>query len=516
MKIHKIFGLTLAALVLSTLSCKDMELNPHDELAEGTFWQTEADAELALAGMYDQLKAGEPWGANSFLNSFSLPALDAFTDNAYTQHNRLGAKNAMITPINSQTSGLVTDFYGIAFKQIATSNYFLENIDKVPADADKINQWKGEARFFRGMMFYFLSEFYGAVPITTASYGLDDELLPRSPKSDVVAQAIADLDFAIANLENKEYDGRINKAAAQAIKVRVLMANEQWSQAATLAKTIIDDSPFDLSPQFSSLFTAPEQAGNPEIIFSVRYLRPNEEHIGSLNWGWWLSVTPLANFVDEFEMDNGLPITDPTSGYDPNNPYANRDPRLSETVDHVGSVFGFAGEYGGEDYIWDDTHRGLPSPLMYNLRKYADRTFQQSVDAANHCDTDYVIVRLAEVLLNYAEAQNEVAGADASVYDAVNQVRNRAGMPDLPTGLSKDDMRTAIRHERRIELAFEGIRWFDLKRWGKLVERVSTVDETQVPVAYTINEDNVLWPIPQSEIDFYTAKGKELGQNDGY
>lgn len=516
MKINKIFGLTLAMVMLSTLTCKDMELNPHDQLAEGTFWQTEADAELALTGMYDQLKAGEPWGQNSFLNSFSLPALDAFTDNAYSQHNRLGAKDAMVTPLNSQTSGIVTDFYGIAFKQIATSNYFLENVDNVPADATVLNRWKGEASFFRGLMFYYLSEFYGSVPITTASYTLADDLLSKSSKSEVVAQAISDLDFAIANLENKAYDGHVAKGAAQAIKVRVLMANQQWSEAASLAKSIIDDATFDLCPSFSSLFTAPEQAGNPEVMFSIRYLKPNDEHIGSLNWGWWLSCTPLANFVDEFEMNNGLPITDPTSGYDPANPYANRDPRLDETVDHVGSNFGFPGNNGGVPIMWDDTHRNLASPLMYNLRKYADRTFQESVDAANHGDTDYVIVRFGEVLLNYAEAQNEAVGTDASVYDAVNRIRNRAGMPDLPAGLSQDGMRTAIRHERRIELAFEGMRWLDLKRWGALVERVSVVDATQAPVPYTINANNVLWPVPQSEIDFYTAKGKELGQNPGY
>ena len=392
----------------------------------------------------------------------------------------------------------------------------MENIDVVEATPAQINTWKGEALFFRGLMYYYLSEFYGDVPIVTKTYKLGDELLPKSTKSEVVAQAIEDLNFSISNLEYKVYDGRVGRATAEAVKVRILMANKQWEEAAVLAKSIMDDAPFDLSPSFNSLFVASEQEGNPEIMYSVRYLKPDEEHIGSLNWGWWLSVTPLANFVDEFEMINGLPITDPASGYDPNNPYLDRDPRLDLTVDREGSVFGFAGENGGVDLIFDDKYRGLPSPLMYNMRKYSDRTFQASVDAANHCDTDYIILRFAEVLLNYAEARNEASGPDDSVYEAVNSVRNRAGMPDVPGGLGQGELREVIRHERRVELAFEGVRWLDLKRWGTLIERLATVDATQVPVPYIVNENNDLWPIPQSEIDFYKANGLELGQNPDY
>ena len=522
MKYYKIFGISVAMIVFITFSCKDMDLNPHDRLAEGTFWQSESDVELALAGMYDQLKAGEPWGSNSFLNSFSLPAFDAISDNAYTQHNRLGLKNAMIAPINSQTGGIVTDFYGIAYKQIATCNYLLENIDKVPSnDPDLINKAKGEARFIRGMMYYFLSEFYGGVPIVINSFELGEELKMRASKDEVVTQAIEDIDFAIANLEEKPFDGRINKGAAQAMKIRVLMANKKWADAATLAYDLWQYGPYGLSADFNSLFTASEQAGNPEIIFSIRYLKPNAEHIGSLNWGWWMSVSPLQNLVDDFEMIDGLSI-DSSPLFDPDNPYLNRDPRLRLTVDvpgsenDPGSVFGFPKENNGVDIMWKDRVNSLPDVLNYNLRKYADRTFQESVDAANHCDTDYVILRLGEVILNYAEAQNESAGPDQSVYDAVNAIRNRVGMPDLPPGLSQDEMRDAIRHERRVELAFEGIRWFDLKRWGTLVDRINSVGADQVPVAYMHNENNFLWPIPQSEIDFYSANGLDLGQNPGY
>lgn len=513
-KINIIYGLALLALMLSPLSCADMDLNPHDRLAEGTFWQSESDAKLALAGMYDQLKAGEPWGQNSFLNSFSLPSLDAFTDNAYSQHNRLNSKTAMISGINSQTGGIVTDFYNIAYKQIASANYFLENIDNVPADESLLNTWKGETRFFRGLMYYYLSEFYGDAPIVVETYELGAPLLPRSSKAEVVAQAISDLDFAIANLDDKSYDdGHVGKGAAQAVKVRILMANQKWSEAAALANSI---SGYQLSMDFNDNFIAAQQSGSPEIIFAVKYLKPNDEHIGSLNWGWWLSLTPLANFVDQYEMKNGLPISDPGSGFDPDNPYDNRDPRMGWTVTVEGSIFGFPGNNSGVPLIWDETHRNLPPPLLYNLRKYADPTFTASVDASNHCDTDYVILRYGEVLLNYAESQNEAAGPDATVYSAVNRIRNRGGMPNLTEGMSQDAMRTAIRHERRVELAFEGMRWLDLKRWGLLVEAVSVVDDTQVPVPYIINDNNELWPIPQSEIDFYTASGEKLEQNPGY
>lgn len=516
MKNNVINGWSLFLSACLLFGCEDMNLNPHDQLAEATFWATESDAELALTGIYDQLKTNEPWGVDNFINSFSLPALDALTDNAYSQHNRLGAKNAMASSLNSQTAGVVTGFYGIAYKQIAAVNYFLENVDKVEAGEEKKKQWKGEAIFFRGMMYYYLSEFYGDVPLVVNSYELGDELLPRSSKSEVVAHAIQDLDVAIANLQSKVYDGRVGRAAAQVFKARVLMANEQWAEAAQVSKAVMESGTHSLSPSFDGIFTSPQQGGNPEIIYSVNYLGPDEENIGSLNWGWWMSVTPLANLVDDFEMKNGMSITNPASGYDPENPYANRDPRLTSTVDHAGSVFGFASENGGTDIMWEDRIPSLPPPLKYNLRKYSDRTFQASVDAANHCDTDYVILRYGEVLLNYAEAQNEAVGPDASVYQAINSVRKRAGMPDIPVGLSLSEMRERIRHERRVELAFEGIRWFDLKRWGTLVDRVRTIDASQVPVPYIVSDNNDLWPLPQSEVDFYKANGLNLEQNPGY
>jgi hypothetical protein len=224
-------------------------------------------------------------------------------------------------------------------------------------------------------------------------------------------------------------------------------------------------------------------------------------------------------------MKNGKPIADPTSGYNAQSPYTNRDSRLDKSVLHQGSLYkaGVVIETfrGGNT---NNTNR-LDSPKTgYGLLKMIDTT---KYGAAGNADNDWIFIRYAEVLLNYAESQNEAVGPDASVYDAINQVRIRAGQPGLPAGLSQSDMRDKIRNERRVELSFEEHRFFDIRRW-KL--GTTFFKEPARKVQITKNPDGSLtysypkWedrdfkdfqnflPIPQSEID----KNGKLTQNPGY
>jgi hypothetical protein len=250
---------------------------------------------------------------------------------------------------------------------------------------------------------------------------------------------------------------------------------------------------------------------NKEIMFSVRYLSPDAENNSGVQWGWWMSILPFQNLVNEYECTDGLPISE-SPLYDPANPYKNRDPRLNATIMVPGSPYGF--ELEGANG-WSSRIQYIPTPLIYNLRKYVDPTLQ-SVAEAQHCENAVILLRYADVLLTYAEAQNEAIGPDASVYNAINLVRSRASMPPLPTGLSQSDMRDRIRSERRVEFAFEGQRWLDLKRWGLADQKINAIDTDQSPVKYLFQPNNYLWPFPQSEIDYYKAHGGDLGQNPGY
>jgi hypothetical protein len=239
-------------------------------------------------------------------------------------------------------------------------------------------------------------------------------------------------------------------------------------------------------------------------------------------------TSPTQELVDAFGMNNGKPITDPSSGYDENNPYNNRDPRLAATV-----------LYNGAQWLnqpLETFDGGLSRPggavtqtrTSYYLRKFLGNYETQSGFQDTYHDWPYF--RYAEALLNYAEAQNEFAGPDASVYSAVEAIRQRAGLNPytLDPGLTADSMRTLIRNERRMELAFEEHRYWDIRRWktaGSIYNRplhgmeiiknaVGTFTYAVQPV-FTTAFDNAkmyFYPIPYTEM----VSNKNMRQNPGW
>lgn len=275
---------------------------------------------------------------------------------------------------------------------------------------------------------------------------------------------------------------------------------------------------------------------SPEIIFQSTVNQVWKVH----SWDWvrimqppsqgggWANTQPLQNLVDEYEMNNGLPITDPASGYDPANPYKDRDPRFYQTIIYNekkwagATIYTYVGK--GPDGL--NFKAGSTQTGYYMGGKMLDEnsTLISSYRPGSHY---WVFMRYAETLLNYAEAQNEAVGPDQSVYDAINAIRARptVNMPPLPAGLSKDQMRDAIRHERRIEMALEDTRFWDIRRWriGEQVMNAAygmkiTKSGTTYNYEKFLVEDRVykpaydLFPIPQAEIQ----RNKALEQNPGY
>jgi hypothetical protein len=168
------------------------------------------------------------------------------------------------------------------------------------------------------------------------------------------------------------------------------------------------------------------------------------------------------------------------------------------------------------DEIWWVTYFGQGGVTQYNVWKIADRAVASSLGAGVHSENDPILIRYAEVLLNYAEAQNEAMGPDALAYAAVNEVRARAGMPNLPAGLSQTEMRTRIRNERRVELALEPMhRYMDIIRWRVGVQLINGLRAGR-GVTYVFADHNHLWPIPQTEVDYYKNNGSVMPQNPKY
>jgi hypothetical protein len=326
---------------------------------------------------------------------------------------------------------------------------------------------------------------------------------------------------------------------------------KRWQLAEDAATAVIGSGAYTLNTTpaanvttagggFQGLFT---QRVNTEYIFE--FMRPDNTELESLflppSRAGGNGAFPNQGMVDAFPMANGKLITDPTSGYDPTNPYNNRDPRLNYSIIHDqtvllvrlgnGTTNGsapvniFIGNYNGNVTGQDAVKQGTPTGYYNN--KMLD---PNSVAATLIFNSHRVIplMRYAEILLDYAEAANEYEGPTALVYQSINAVRQRAGLNpyQLPAGLSKDDMRTYIQNERRIELAYEEHRFWDVRRWkiAMQTENIQAkgmeVDRNGSTVAY--NQFNVtkhnfrpamyLWPFPLSE----TGKSPSLVQNPGY
>ncbi|WP_203235067.1 RagB/SusD family nutrient uptake outer membrane protein [Mucilaginibacter terrigena] len=246
---------------------------------------------------------------------------------------------------------------------------------------------------------------------------------------------------------------------------------------------------------------------------------------------------PLQGLVDAFPMKNGKAITDPTSGYNPQDPYTDRDPRLDFTVIRDQTplqnrlVSGFSpiniyqGTYKGVSTGPDAVYIGT-STGYYTNKMLSPNAVSQ--DFQHRTNRVLPLIRYAEILLDYAEAANEYNGPSGDVYAAVEAIRQRAGLSpyQLPTGLNQEQMRLAIQNERRIELAFEEHRFWDVRRW-KIAEQTDNIQTKGMEITrngnaatykiFNVRKRNFrtamyLWPIPQSEV----AKSPELIQNPGY
>lgn len=476
-----------------------------------------------------------------------------------------GSWNALDNPDN-----LWAQFY----RGIRKTNQFLLATDSVNLDQFRldpspsaqttyrnrladIQRWKYEARFLRAYFYFELVKRYGGVPILNQVLSLDDNFqnVKRNSLAECVQFIVSECDSSAKNLPvvyaSAATDlGRATRGAALALKSRVLLyaasdlfsnpawaagyANPElisltgdraarWKAAADAAKAVIDlaGTGYALHNNYRNLFITNSYT-LPEIIFARRNGADNLFEQANYPIGYDLGqsgTTPSQNLVDAYEMTNGKPISDATSGYNPQDPYKNRDPRLGLNVVLNNTPYkgrnleSFAGGRDGKGVV-NATKTG------YYLKKYVNENLNLLLN--NTSVKSWNLFRLAEIYLNYAEALNEVSPGNADVKLYVDRVRTRAGvgMPALPAGLSQADMRERIRNERRVELAFEDHRGWDVRRWlqgpqylGAPLRGVDIVKNADGTFKYTpvVVEERVfepkmyLYPIPQGELN--VAKG---------
>lgn len=579
--INRIFILSLLSLI-GFSSCESFLDKEYDaSLSEDKVFGNATLTRQFLANIY----TGLPDGINIYSDpQFQGASRDCMTDNAtsyWSEHlyRKINADN--YTSIDHP----LLYFWNTNFTGIRKSNQFLKNVSEkvipnreIPGDDNRLyERYRAEAIFLRAIFHFELVAYFGDAPILeNVIFDMNNQAamnVSRSKASDVL-KWVADqcdlvkdvLPFRYASEGNW---GRVNGASAYALKSRALLYrasllnnpennNQWWTEAANAANDFMVKNrqqaiPFELYSDYQKCFyETPYQ--NNEIIISRSIWYTNALEVNLLPEGFAGCsgrTNPTQNFVDCFEMANGKMIDEQGSGYDPQNPYHNRDPRLEAIVFHHGSEWGRAdyNERRAIDVHFNDaTDKGVDyrgsfggTYTGYYLKKFVNPDMvMQDKRAFAH---SWIIYRYAEILLNYAEAKNESLSApDASVYAAVNEVRGRAGLPNLSPGLNKELMRKRIRNERRIELSFEDHRFFDVRRW-KLYDGVTKDNEISkpyydqllniygaevtisngVPVYnYATNSNlegrvfktpkNYLFPIPYNE----SQKAPNLGQNPGW
>lgn len=527
----------IAGMTLAGTSCSDfLDTVPKDALSPATTWQTEGDAEKFLIGCYD-----------GWADETGIMYWDCGSDFGFNYHIHENWKN--VGNGSMTASNQVADYYD--FSMIRRCNDFLTNIEPLEfADAKKKDNMIGQVKTIRAYQYFNMNWWYGGVPIIDSYETADDAKVARNTEDEVKKFIYDELDAAIPLLNDAPAAiGYIAKGTALALKMRSALYYGDYQRAIEASKAIIALGQYDLDSSFENLFTLAGQ-GSKEIIASVQ----RDENLYD-NWmigtmynnadGGWSSMVPTQNLVDAYEMSNGLTKEEAGSGYDATHPYANRDPRMAMTVLFPGMDW-----EGGILNTLDATIDGNKNPNNPDDADNASKTAltwgKYLSDKSQYTDmwatsAAMIIFRYAEVLLTYAEAENELNGPSAEVYNMLDQVRNRVGMPavDRSKYATKDKLRELIRRERSNELAGEGLRRADILRWkdssGKMLAEIvlngpltrpagtvntnepdpykrATVSGTSLIENRSFATHNRYLPIKQDYLD----KNPNLKQNTGY
>ncbi len=550
--------LATGSLLALAAACKDDLLNlaPTDQYSDVTVWSDLALVRQYVDQTYGSVAATNTTPASSGINAgFALVDCVGLSDEAFNTHNYCNS-NAVNLGTLSPTD-VSWNPWQPSYANIRRINTFMKEIANVPGAEAQKTTLTGEMMFLRANKYVELAKTYGGVPLLTKPFTLDDDFeVPRASFDEVVAFVVKELDAAIPMLPAATAGatlGRADRRAALALKADILLyaasplynaSNDQakWLAASNAAKAVIDLPGHSLfTGDYKDLFL---QTWKSEVIFGRVYNKEFESHdafernVSSNGYGGWSAHTPIQAHVDAYEMKaTGKPITDPTSGYDPANPYAGRDPRFYANI-----VFDDATYWGRKAEFWDggkDSNKGIQpwnsSLTGYTYRKWYDstRVLGSARTSAGVPNRVWAIYRLAEMYLNYAEAQYRL-GSEANARDYVNRVRTRQGVSMPPITASGSALLKAIEQERRIELAFEFKRYWDLLRWkqaevelskpaqGIYITRnsagVKTYDYNCAVSKKCLFQDRkfkphmYLFPIPNAEL----LRSKAITQNPGY
>ncbi|HVI49105.1 MAG TPA: RagB/SusD family nutrient uptake outer membrane protein [Chitinophaga sp.] len=550
----RIYLPVILIVLLAAAGCKKyVDKRLLDQFEDETFWRSEDNVRLYTWGFYELFPGygnGNSFGDfyfTSFSDDQASPTFGRFTQNV---------------PASASTWD---------FSYVRKANIMLERINQVPMPDEAKNHWKGVARFFRALTYFARVKDYGDVPWLGRSMDISDSAYiykSRDPRTQVMDSVLADLDYACENIRLKDQENTINRYIALALKSRVCLYEGTWRKyhdkpqplpdaakflaAAKDAASKMMEGPYALNSDYVTTYNSLDLGGSKEVLLYKKYLPGYLTHslIGYLTSSTQMAG-PNKSAIDAYLCQDGLPIS-LSSLYkgddDIKNTLANRDPRMSKTID---SLLCYNGHLVS----------GRSSSTGYRPAKFLQPAVANVLAPYN--DTDAPLFWLAEVLLNYAEAAAELNNLGQYSFSqtdldiSVNKLRKRAGMPDLQylsgeqvaaKGVSYTDPKKdptvpsliwEIRRERRIELMMDGFRFQDLMRWGKGSYMTISINPditkgAKVPANGAVTRDangyitpypagtdrtfidpkNYLQPIPSGQISLYP--NGNLSQNPGW
>jgi starch-binding outer membrane protein, SusD/RagB family len=487
---NKIFVVIIGIITLT--ACHELDLNPLSEGSSENWYSNETEIDMALNDLYREVF----WPVDDDQRFYDAP----WTDNRI----RRNAVSPILAGTITGQWARVTSLWSNCYSAIARANTVLLSLDRAADEVPEaiLNRFAAEARFIRASQYALLISHFGDVVFYTDILDLEEAFnTGRTDKATVLQAIYEDYDFAAQQLpENYGNDQfkRATKGAAFAMKSRIALYNNDWEVARNAAKTCMDLNRYQLYPDYGELFLV-KTKNTDEMIFGI----PFSETLGltynqffvrgtkTRNSGGHNALGPSWDLFCSYLCTDGLPI-DESLLFNPQKPFENRDPRCTETLVEFGTPhLGFIFEphpdslevlnLNSGNYQTNNDSRGVNQFAQYDAIVRKKGVDEEWLD--ERPDPDKMLMRYADVLLMYAEASIEMDQIDQSVLDALNMVRARAYGVSLDqtdsypaiTTMNQEDLRKLVRIERRMEFAYEGLRYMDLIRW-RIAEKVLTRD----------------------------------------
>lgn len=541
-------------LMVEMSSCSDLlDKNPPSDISNSNFWKSASDAKLALVGCY-RYESG--WSHDDFLTPQGLLYLDLAGGN--------GTEKESFTTLMASSNTVATNsniryYWANAYAHITRDNNFLLNIENCPMDESMKKAWMAEVKCLRAYYLFSLAFYFKDVPMPLVPLTIDEaNNIEQTPQASVYSQVEKDLKEAIQVLPSKYSSddlGRYTSGAACVLLSRLYLAQNRYADAADILRKVIDSNCYKIDKSngidsYEKLFQIGGEK-SPEIILGINYVKDKYttsryQYLYPECYGGWHQFAPYNELIKEYFCTDGNGIETSTV-YNDKDPYINRDPRLYASI-----FLPPLGTYPGTMYngVTYNCFKGPNTSDFYN--KY---TLFDGYCPKKGCDPSIIsnlgstytytpVMRYAEVLLSYLEALNESnpSSVTQSILDlTINDIRNRVNLPALKIEKlkSQEAVRNAVRKERRVELAFEGLRYFDVLRWGiakdELNHTFTGVKLSNDPNAINyigngssaspVDKDmyykfesrtwathNRYFPIPQNDLNV----DKKLKQNEGY